>query len=64
MQQEKVFRSADREGVDGGGAAALPRSNPVQHEKRITQSNLVDQLREYQIRSKHDRASVSFFSNN
>ncbi|KAG5246566.1 NADH-ubiquinone oxidoreductase chain [Salix suchowensis] len=28
----------------------------------ITRSNLVDQLREYQIRSKHDWASVSFFS--
>ncbi|KAF9683209.1 hypothetical protein SADUNF_Sadunf05G0188900 [Salix dunnii] len=30
--------------------------------KMITRSNLVDQLREYQIRSKHDWASVSFFS--
>ncbi|KAH1244196.1 hypothetical protein GmHk_06G014880 [Glycine max] len=28
----------------------------------ITRSNLVEQLREYQIRSKHDWASVSFFS--
>ncbi|KAL6216326.1 PREDICTED: uncharacterized protein LOC101291012 [Fragaria vesca subsp. vesca] len=28
----------------------------------ITRSNLADQLREYQIRSKHDWASVSFFS--
>ncbi|KAI3734451.1 hypothetical protein L6452_13919 [Arctium lappa] len=59
MQQEKMFRSVDREGVDGG---TVPRSNPVQQEKRITRSNLVDQLREYQIRSKHDWASVSFFS--
>nr|XP_043609259.1 uncharacterized protein LOC122581155 [Erigeron canadensis] len=31
-------------------------------EKKITRSNLVDQLREYQVRSKHDWASVSFFS--
>ncbi|KAK6939270.1 hypothetical protein RJ641_028801 [Dillenia turbinata] len=28
----------------------------------ITRSNLAEQLREYQIRSKHDLASVSFFS--
>ncbi|KAL0557386.1 hypothetical protein IC582_005924 [Cucumis melo] len=28
----------------------------------ITRSNLVEQLREYQIRSKHEWASVSFFS--
>ncbi|XP_049363248.1 uncharacterized protein LOC125827959 isoform X2 [Solanum verrucosum] len=28
----------------------------------ITRSNLAEQLREYQIRSKHDWASVSFFS--
>ncbi|KAJ6953370.1 hypothetical protein NC652_005161 [Populus alba x Populus x berolinensis] len=28
----------------------------------ITRSNLADQLREYQIRSKHDWASVSFFA--
>ncbi|XP_075496082.1 uncharacterized protein LOC142533265 [Primulina tabacum] len=28
----------------------------------ITRSNLVEQLREYQIRSKHDWASASFFS--
>ncbi|PIN08624.1 hypothetical protein CDL12_18795 [Handroanthus impetiginosus] len=28
----------------------------------ITRSNLVEQLREYQIRSKHDWASVSFFT--
>ncbi|KVI05197.1 uncharacterized protein LOC112525105 [Cynara cardunculus var. scolymus] len=62
LQQDKLFRSVDREGVDGGGVTSLPRSNPVQQEKRITRSNLVDQLREYQIRSKHDWASVSFFS--
>ncbi|KAI4388500.1 hypothetical protein MLD38_000821 [Melastoma candidum] len=28
----------------------------------ITRSNLADQLREYQVRSKHDWATVSFFS--
>ncbi|CAL5416184.1 unnamed protein product [Camellia sinensis] len=28
----------------------------------ITRSNLAEQLREYQIRSKHDWASVSFFA--
>ncbi|PPR97758.1 hypothetical protein GOBAR_AA22915 [Gossypium barbadense] len=28
----------------------------------ITRSNLADQLREYQLRSKHDWASVSFFA--
>ncbi|XP_018838340.1 uncharacterized protein LOC121263196 [Juglans microcarpa x Juglans regia] len=28
----------------------------------ITRSNLAEQLREYQLRSKHDWASVSFFS--
>lgn len=28
----------------------------------ITRSNLAEQLREYQIRSKYDWASVSFFS--
>ncbi|KAL3641637.1 hypothetical protein CASFOL_012452 [Castilleja foliolosa] len=28
----------------------------------ITRSNLAEQLREYQIRSKHDWASLSFFS--
>ncbi|MCE0480608.1 hypothetical protein HAX54_037627 [Datura stramonium] len=28
----------------------------------ITRSNLAEQLREYQVRSKHDWASVSFFS--
>ncbi|KAL5557768.1 hypothetical protein UlMin_033979 [Ulmus minor] len=28
----------------------------------ITRSNLAEQLRDYQIRSKHDWASVSFFS--
>ncbi|CAA2998512.1 NADH-ubiquinone oxidoreductase chain [Olea europaea subsp. europaea] len=28
----------------------------------ITRSNLAEQLKEYQIRSKHDWASVSFFS--
>ncbi|XP_022750872.1 uncharacterized protein LOC111299709 [Durio zibethinus] len=31
-------------------------------EAMITRSNLAEQLREYQIRSKHDWASVSFFS--
>ncbi|XP_020696055.1 uncharacterized protein LOC110109361 [Dendrobium catenatum] len=28
----------------------------------ITRSNLAEQLREYQVRSKHDWATVSFFS--
>ncbi|CAN0871793.1 hypothetical protein LINGRAHAP2_LOCUS9943 [Linum grandiflorum] len=28
----------------------------------ITRSNLAEQLRDYQIRSKHDWSSVSFFS--
>ncbi|XVE56247.1 hypothetical protein DITRI_Ditri03aG0223000 [Diplodiscus trichospermus] len=31
-------------------------------EAMITRSNLAEQLREYQLRSKHDWASVSFFS--
>ncbi|KAK9059883.1 hypothetical protein SSX86_020587 [Deinandra increscens subsp. villosa] len=59
MMQEKTFRSVDREVVGGGIGAAL---NSGQHERKITRSNLVDQLREYQIRSKHDWASMSFFS--
>ncbi|KAF3610396.1 hypothetical protein DY000_02045983 [Brassica cretica] len=33
-----------------------------EEEAMITRSNLAEQLREYQIRSKHDWASVSFFS--
>ncbi|KAI3816298.1 hypothetical protein L1987_15991 [Smallanthus sonchifolius] len=59
MMQEKTSRSVDREVVGGGSGTA---SYYGQHEKKITRSNLVDQLREYQIRSKHDWASMSFFS--
>ncbi|XP_076924833.1 uncharacterized protein LOC143587418 [Bidens hawaiensis] len=44
-------------GGGGGGSA-----NNYYSGQRITRSNLVDQLREYQIRSKHDWASMSFFS--
>ncbi|XP_076885677.1 uncharacterized protein LOC143535266 [Bidens hawaiensis] len=44
-------------GGGGGGSANYYYSG-----QRITRSNLVDQLREYQIRSKHDWASMSFFS--
>lgn len=62
LQQEKMYRSVDREAVDGGSVSGLPRSSSARHERKITRSNLVDQLREYQIRSKHDWASVSFFS--
>ncbi|XP_038884232.1 uncharacterized protein LOC120075129 [Benincasa hispida] len=46
-----------------------PRPSSLEAKKRksrgsamITRSNLVEQLREYQIRSKHEWASVSFFS--
>lgn len=40
------------------------REKGIKREKKamITRSNLAEQLREYQIRSKHDWASVSFFS--
>ncbi|KAD2393309.1 hypothetical protein E3N88_40286 [Mikania micrantha] len=57
--QDKTFRSADREIVGGGSLMASYSGQP---ENKITRSNLVDQLREYQIRSKHDWASMSFFS--
>ncbi|KAD2393285.1 hypothetical protein E3N88_40262 [Mikania micrantha] len=57
--QDKTFRSADREVVGGGSLMASYSGQP---ENKITRSNLVDQLREYQIRSKHDWASMSFFS--
>ncbi|XP_076914465.1 uncharacterized protein LOC143573484 [Bidens hawaiensis] len=41
----------------------LSRSNSIHQDKKIiTRSNLVEQLREYQIRSKHDWASISLFS--
>nr|KAJ0207790.1 hypothetical protein LSAT_V11C500243650 [Lactuca sativa] len=40
----------------------LSRSNSTHQEKKITRSNLVEQLREYQIRTKHDWASVSLFT--
>ncbi|MBA0623448.1 hypothetical protein Godav_008912 [Gossypium davidsonii] len=39
-----------------------PRGRERRKETMITRSNLAEQLREYQIRSKHDWASVSFFS--
>ncbi|XVE94454.1 hypothetical protein REPUB_Repub02eG0010000 [Reevesia pubescens] len=38
------------------------RDKERRREAMITRSNLAEQLREYQIRSKHDWASVSFFS--
>ncbi|KAK6256955.1 hypothetical protein QUC31_000414 [Theobroma cacao] len=38
------------------------RGRERRREAMITRSNLAEQLREYQIRSKHDWASVSFFS--
>ncbi|XP_039070224.1 uncharacterized protein LOC120217073 [Hibiscus syriacus] len=34
----------------------------IRREKMIARSNLADLLREYQIRSKHDWAAVSFFA--
>ncbi|KAK9065086.1 hypothetical protein SSX86_016469 [Deinandra increscens subsp. villosa] len=40
----------------------LSRSNSTHQDKKITRSNLVEQLREYQIRTKHDWASFSLFS--
>ncbi|KAI3824431.1 hypothetical protein L1987_05890 [Smallanthus sonchifolius] len=40
----------------------LSRSNSMHQDKKITRSNLVEQLREYQIRTKHDWASISLFS--
>ncbi|XVF35869.1 hypothetical protein REPUB_Repub19eG0008600 [Reevesia pubescens] len=39
-----------------------PKRKERRKEAMITRSNLAEQLREYQIRSKHDWASVSFFS--
>lgn len=39
-----------------------PKGRGRRREAMITRSNLAEQLREYQIRSKHDWASVSFFS--
>ena len=43
--------------------SALERERERERESAmITRSNLAEQLREYQIRSKHDWASVSFFS--
>ncbi|XP_071689958.1 uncharacterized protein [Rutidosis leptorrhynchoides] len=78
MHQPKVYTSVDRDhrtvkmlprsnsvilqdkttrSIDTGR-----RNDDVTNSKKITRSNLVDQLREYQIRSKHDWASVSFFS--
>ncbi|XP_022769319.1 uncharacterized protein LOC111312883 isoform X1 [Durio zibethinus] len=39
-----------------------PKGRERRREVMITRSNLAEQLREYQIRSKHDWASVSFFS--
>ncbi|KAL7244700.1 hypothetical protein ACSBR2_000133 [Camellia fascicularis] len=47
FQDLRDFRERD----SGGG-----------NESMITRSNLAEQLREYQIRSKYDWASVSFFS--
>ncbi|KAK8966568.1 hypothetical protein KSP40_PGU014045 [Platanthera guangdongensis] len=35
---------------------------PIEVVEMITRSNLAEQLREYQFRSKHDWATVSFFS--
>ncbi|XP_071703731.1 uncharacterized protein [Rutidosis leptorrhynchoides] len=40
----------------------LSRSNSIHPDKKITRSNLVEQLREYQVQNKHDWASVSLFS--
>ncbi|KAJ0725375.1 hypothetical protein HanPI659440_Chr12g0458031 [Helianthus annuus] len=58
MSQEK-----NREVVGGGiGSGTASSYYSGQSEKKITRSNLVDQLREYQVRSKHDWASMSFFS--
>ncbi|KAL8229403.1 hypothetical protein R6Q57_014303 [Mikania cordata] len=46
----------------GGIARMLSRTNSTHQDKKITRSNLVEQLREYQIRTKHDWASISLFS--
>lgn len=50
-------RGKGRRGIRVGG-----RRWEVEVLAMITRSNLAEQLREYQIRSKHDWASVSFFS--
>ncbi|XP_039024577.1 uncharacterized protein LOC120157542 [Hibiscus syriacus] len=39
-----------------------PKGRDIKREKMIARSNLAELLREYQIRSKHDWASVSFFA--
>ncbi|GMI83074.1 hypothetical protein HRI_001976700 [Hibiscus trionum] len=39
-----------------------PKGRDRQREEMMTRSNLAEQLREYQIRSKNDWASVSFFA--
>ncbi|GMI90702.1 hypothetical protein HRI_002739500 [Hibiscus trionum] len=39
-----------------------PKGRDMKREEMITRSNLAEQLREYQIRSKHDWGSVSFFA--
>ncbi|VVA91984.1 unnamed protein product [Arabis nemorensis] len=52
-----ISRRLRREEID-----LVEKSKTFRYEAMITRSNLAEQLREYQIRSKHDWASVSFFS--
>ncbi|XP_076881735.1 uncharacterized protein LOC143529950 [Bidens hawaiensis] len=56
MPQDSNNNNTSASAAVGGGSANYYSG------QRITRSNLVDQLREYQIRSKHDWASMSFFS--
>lgn len=52
---QRLRRERERERPKGGGIGRWKGT-------MITRSKLAEQLREYQIRSKHDWASVSFFS--
>ncbi|KAL4278627.1 hypothetical protein GQ457_03G030960 [Hibiscus cannabinus] len=51
----RFLRSKAKQGIK-------PRGRDRKKEEMMTRSNLAEQLREYQIRSKHDWASVSFFT--
>lgn len=45
-----------------GQSMDRPQKERKQIDSMITRSNLADQLREYQVRSQHNWASLSFFS--
>ncbi|KAK8580061.1 hypothetical protein V6N13_143195 [Hibiscus sabdariffa] len=51
----RFLRSKAKQGIK-------PKGRDRKKEEMMTRSNLAEQLREYQIRSKHDWASVSFFT--